>query len=87
MAVFFGDVVYIWLTKGWLFISENDANWTLHITTDAILSAIRMFAGIAAAFGFILHAARFPRSKPKTKPNKSRLDNPLPRPESEVESP
>ena len=62
LAGLFGDLIYIWITKGWLFISEEDKSWGLHITTQATIALLQTFSAVAAACGFVVYAARRPSS-------------------------
>jgi hypothetical protein len=62
LAGFFGDLIYIWITKGWLFISNQYKSWGLHITVEATIASLQAFSAVAAACGFVVYAARRPSS-------------------------
>ena len=64
IAWLFSDLIYIWITQGFLSIGEGDKSWGLLVTTQAIITLLQAFSALAAVSGFVVYAARRPLSKP-----------------------
>lgn len=60
LSEFFGQLIYIWITEGWLwlFMGERNESWGLHVTTQAATILLQTFSALAAGCGFVVFAAR-----------------------------
>jgi hypothetical protein len=56
----FGHLFYIWITDGWLFISDSDRSWRLHLATQGAIAFIQSFTALIATSAFVVYAARRP---------------------------
>ncbi len=54
----FDRLIYVWITDGWLLISESDKLWYVHCTTQSVIDFLKSLSAVVAAIAFVVCAAR-----------------------------
>ncbi len=77
LSELFGNLIYIWITEGWLFMGEGNERGGVHDTAEATIALLQTFSAVAAACGFVVYAARRPLSNLQAQsPDKPQIDPP-----------